>query len=58
MFANIFKWLYRKVISCGNRRKHLAEYDAMEDDMEEVDDVKQYDEVLLYGFHLNFWETK
>ena len=36
----------------------MAEYDAMEDDMEEVDDVKQYDEVLLYGFHFIFWETK
>ena len=45
MFANIFKWLYRQVISCDNRRKHLAEYDVMEDDMEEIDDVKQEEEV-------------
>ena len=45
MFANIFKWLYRKVISCGKRRKHLAEYDVMKDDMEELDDVRQEEEV-------------
>ena len=47
MFANIFKWLYRKVISCGNSRKHLAEYDVMEDHMEEIDDVKQVEDVQV-----------
>ena len=35
----------QKIISCGNRRKHLAEYDVMEDDMEEIDAVKQEEEV-------------
>jgi hypothetical protein len=56
VFANIFKWLYRKVIYCGNSRKRLAEYNVMEEDMEEIDDVKQEEEVFILRFYLNFHE--
>ena len=45
VFANIFKWLYRNIFYCNMQRKHMKEYDVMENEMEEIDAIKQEEEV-------------
>ena len=45
VFANIFKWIYRQILSCGNRRKAFEKYDVMEEEMEEIDQVQHEEEV-------------
>ena len=47
VFANIFKWLYRQMLACGNRRKALEKYDVMEEDMEDLDAMPHEEEVNM-----------
>ena len=45
VFANIFKWIYRQILSCGNRRKAFEKYDVMEEELEEMDHLPHEEEV-------------